>query len=573
MRAFLLFALSLVSCAARGDAGVSVRSSDATANDAFDVARAAFEKGDATAFRQLKAFLKQFPGDPLAPEAEYLVGLIGATREDFVAAARHFAAAAKAKGLAISARCFEGVALYRTGDVPAAELAFAEVRAAPGDGLRSVGGRQRALERAILDAAARSRTTDKEISSWRATLPRSCAIRVADAQIAGGAEDAGVVDAGVTTEAAVVKPATPVKVVIGVLLPLSGRAKDLGERAQMGITQAGEELSKEQPPGIAVRDTGGTPEKARAWVRELVEKEGVIAIVGPMLAAESKAAALEADKAGVPLIALTPRHDITRIGKMAFRMFTTARHEAWALASHALGVERRERIAVVHSDTAYGRAMAKMFGEVVQVDRPGAPGKKPVVVVSFRTGATDHRALARELKAAQVDAIFFSDGPRDIAPILPFLAKERLPLAATLKAKSRVRPLLLMGGKSWHTAELVAIGGELVEGAIVAAPFASGGGGSFAERFKARWGAEATYVEAFAFDAYRIVHWAMHRGKARDAVEMAGALLSKERQIPENANARQSCAAMGDGRDLYCPAEILKVTSGELKPWAPPTAP
>lgn len=416
------------------------------------------------------------------------------------------------------------------------------------------------------------------------------------------ATDAGAnPDAGAVAAASMEKPVPKPKQLIGVLLPLSGRAKDLGERAQMGITQAGEELSKEPlydkaffekwapqavaeqekykaavsekvasepPPGIVFRDSGGKPEKARAAVRELVEKEGVVAIIGPMLAAESKAAAEEADKLGVPLVTLTPRHDITTIGKMSYRHFKTARHEAWAVARYAVHVDRRERIAVVHSDTNYGRSVARLFPDFVR-DFQSLGGNealrgKPVVAFSFASNATDHRALARALKAARVDAIYFPDAPKAAAPILPFLAKERLPFAATLKAKSRVRPLLLLGGDSWNSMDVVALGGNLVEGAVVATPFSPDGPDTFSTRFKSRWGVVSTHIERFAYGAYRLLHWAANRANARDAAGFVAALNSDPTSFPDDLVARTNCQHMHEPRGLDCPSSLVKVTNGQL---------
>ena len=64
------------------------------------------------------------------------------------------------------------------------------------------------------------------------------------------------------------------------------------------------------PWELVVRDSHLSPEKTKSAVRELVEKERVIAIIGPLTRKTSEAAAEEAERLRVPLISLSITADI-----------------------------------------------------------------------------------------------------------------------------------------------------------------------------------------------------------------------------------------------------------------------
>ena len=71
------------------------------------------------------------------------------------------------------------------------------------------------------------------------------------------------------------------------LLPLSGRQESTGQQILAAIELARERLeaSGAPTPELVIRDSQGDPEVTDAFVRELVQQEKVIAILGPLLKA------------------------------------------------------------------------------------------------------------------------------------------------------------------------------------------------------------------------------------------------------------------------------------------------
>ena len=133
---------------------------------------------------------------------------------------------------------------------------------------------------------------------------------------------------------------------IGAILSLSGRGREVGQRAMRGLViasgapavgPAGPNASQ-----LVMRDDGGDPERAARAVEDLVSVHRVIAIVGPIEGEAARAAARRAQELGVPIITLVPDAQIVGAGEMVFRLFASPREEASALvlAARARGASR-----------------------------------------------------------------------------------------------------------------------------------------------------------------------------------------------------------------------------------------
>jgi branched-chain amino acid transport system substrate-binding protein len=100
-----------------------------------------------------------------------------------------------------------------------------------------------------------------------------------------------------------VEPARPPEIKVGLMLPLSGAAADLGQdmlqAAQMALFDVG-------PNDVVLlpRDTRGTPEGARAAANELIA-EKVEVIIGPLYSQAVQATSPIARAAGIPVLAFS----------------------------------------------------------------------------------------------------------------------------------------------------------------------------------------------------------------------------------------------------------------------------
>src|SRR5258706_1527055 len=124
---------------------------------------------------------------------------------------------------------------------------------------------------------------------------------------------------------------------LGLLLPLSGKGRALGERALRGALLAADLLQPAPGPAgapveLRVRDTGSDPTRAAAGVDELV-KEGAFALVGSPDRVEAGRAGGRGAALGVPPVQLAP-HD-TRRGELTVKMVRARPLRAAAVAPRA----------------------------------------------------------------------------------------------------------------------------------------------------------------------------------------------------------------------------------------------
>jgi len=145
---------------------------------------------------------------------------------------------------------------------------------------------------------------------------------------------------------------------IGVLLPLSGRSRFIGEEVRRGL-----ELSlKGSGLELLILDNQGDAALTGRQVQQLVEEQ-VIAIIGPLLGDDSRRAAHVAEGLQVPLLTLSRADNITLLGGYIFRNMLTAKAQTRAL----LEWSRRERgaksAAILYPSIPFGEEMLKAFWE------------------------------------------------------------------------------------------------------------------------------------------------------------------------------------------------------------------
>jgi ABC-type branched-subunit amino acid transport system substrate-binding protein len=149
--------------------------------------------------------------------------------------------------------------------------------------------------------------------------------------------------------------------VVGVLLPMSGRYKPVGEAVLRGIQQglAGSDVE------LIVKDTQGDVTATGQAMDQLAFDEGAIAVLGPMLPDDSRRAALMAEELQLPLVTMTRAEDITAIGPYVFRNMLTNSAQAKGLADYAMNVKGYKRFALLYPNISYGVELANDFWDQV----------------------------------------------------------------------------------------------------------------------------------------------------------------------------------------------------------------
>ena len=309
--------------------------------------------------------------------------------------------------------------------------------------------------------------------------------------------------------------------VIGLVLPLSGRQRALGERALRGALLAADLMAPPNLPGgvpveLKVRDTGSDPSKAVAAVDDLV-KEGVAAIVGSPDRIEAQSAVPRAAELGVPFLELAP--DEARRGDSTFKLVRQTDARARALAR--LAVHRGARsVAVLAPDSAYGRAMAAAF-----VDEARRLNVRVAGDLRYPETATTFIEPVRRLQQGSPEAIFVPAPATQLQLIAPQLASSGVTRLPGVKPTTRVAQLYATAdGLNDRFVQSTA---KYLDGAILAPVFFPDTGdpraNEFLDRYRAAYNEEPSSLDALAFDAVRAARIAIEHADGSTA-QLATAL-------------------------------------------------
>jgi len=309
---------------------------------------------------------------------------------------------------------------------------------------------------------------------------------------------------------------------IGVMLPLKGRYRQYGEASLRGILLAAEVFGERYGAvTVHVRDVESDPEAALDAVSELTEGVGVVGLVGPLLSATSTEVAEYAQKKRVPLVTLSQKEGITRVGDYVFRNFLTPAQQAASVAEYAIGVMGYDSFAVLHPDNTYGIEMAELFAREVE-----SRGAHVVRTRSYEYGNSDfseeisylfdivvekrsegRRFITEYTPTEDIDAVFMPD------------TFEAAGLAASYFDYYNIEGVRLLGTNGWNSPDFAVRGGSHVEGAIFVDGYFAGsdrpGTSDFTRRYRETYGVWPGVLEAQAYDAARVMITAIHEEAAR----------------------------------------------------------
>jgi ABC-type branched-subunit amino acid transport system substrate-binding protein len=210
-------------------------------------------------------------------------------------------------------------------------------------------------------------------------------------------------------------PATPGKVEVGLLLPLSGPSGPLGQAMLNAAQMALFDLANDQLE-LVIRDTQGTPEGSAAAAQSVLSS-GARLILGPLLAGEVEAVKPIAQDAHVPVIAFSTATQLA--GDGVYLMGFTPSEEIERVTAYAFA-HGHSRFAVLAPRSAYGEVVAKAVQTAVTAD-----GATLVRVDFYDPSLADLASAVRSFAAEghDFDALFLPEGDgrlKALAPQLPY---------------------------------------------------------------------------------------------------------------------------------------------------------
>jgi ABC-type branched-subunit amino acid transport system substrate-binding protein len=296
--------------------------------------------------------------------------------------------------------------------------------------------------------------------------------------------------------------------VVGALLPLSGRGREVGRQLLQGMQLA---ALDEGGPELVVEDTAGNPSTTTAAVESLIGDQRVVAVLGPVGSRTTEAAAASTRRAGVPLLSFSASEETTSAGEQVFRFLYSPRDELTALVGKARA-RGLSRFVVLYPDHGYGRTMERLFDQEV-----AAAGGVYCEGVAYPPGTKSFVEYVRTVLETSCDVVLFADVADQVALIAPTFAAEGAWSIAgrSLPEHAERQVHFLLPSLSW-SAKLIGRAQRYLQGAFVALPFYEASEAALNQHFRAayetRYGRPPQMFAAYGYDAYRMISATLRQG-------------------------------------------------------------
>lgn len=396
--------------------------------------------------------------------------------------------------------------------------------------------------------------------------------------------------------------------VVGVVLPKTGKYKDVGEAVLRGITLAlnGSDIE------VIVKDSQGDSQLAGKAIEELTFDDQAIAALGPLFGDESKRAALVSEELQFPLLTLTRVEGITGIGPHVFRNMLTNSAQAEALAEYGTKKLNLKHFAVLYPNIPYGVELANEFWDAVTEhggDIRGAESydhdqtqfmveAKKLVGRYYLEDRADYLEAWRAINAAEpdafrkrkaldkmrsqlspivdFDALLIPDDWRRVGLVAPALAVEDIITNACdpkdlekirkTTGKKDLQTVTLLGTNQWSSPkgrsglpELVERGGKFITCSVYVDGFYVDSDRKATKRFVAAYkaannGAEPGLLEAVGYDSA-----AMFRQIIEKQRPTTRAQFREDLALMKNFDGATGTTSFGDNRDAQKPLFYLGI--------------
>ncbi len=372
---------------------------------------------------------------------------------------------------------------------------------------------------------------------------------------------------------------------IGVVLPLSGKNANIGQRALRGIQMG---LGLHQPYSnfkLAVMDSEGNADNARRGVERLVHEDNVIAIIGSLLGKTALAEITKSNEFNIPTITLSQKSGLTELGPNVFRNSLTTEMQIHHLVRVAMDEMGMRRFAVMYPNDAYGVETTNMFwdevlargGTIVAAQTYNPKDTDFIQPVQRLVGTFYIEARLDEYKSKQKE--FFSNSKNKnsranynaadlLTPIVDFdglfipdSAKTLGQISAFL-SYGGVRNVKLLGTNLWNSPGLAKRAGNFVNNILFVDSFtpASLASNRFLSEYKSIYNEDPSLIEIQAYDSALILRQLIMQGASsrEDLIEK----LSGLKEFPGSLGPLQMTAE----REIQRPLLSLTLDRGEIVP-------
>ncbi len=350
------------------------------------------------------------------------------------------------------------------------------------------------------------------------------------------------------------KQAQPVEIRIGVIAPISGSIPTVGEStvnaAQMVAdqinSQGGLEVGgKKYPITLIIQDGKDNQEASVAAAMELINRQNVVAIIGPQASRNAIPVSRVAENAHIPMISPWSTNPETTKGKLyVFRAAFIDPFQGQVMARFAFEEFGATKAAVLYDiASAYNKGIAEIFKQAFE-----DAGGEVVAFESYTTGETDFAAQLQRIHESGAQVLFLPNYENEV------------PLQAQ-QARQIGLDIPLIGSDAWGT--IAPEDRAILEGSFFsthyAADIAEEPALSFIEQYRQRYGQTPDDVAALTYDAFGLLFQAIQNAASIDPEDIRAGLAA----IESYNGVTGQMQFRGSG-DPVKSAVILQVRNGEF---------
>ncbi|SHI77890.1 ABC transporter substrate-binding protein [Desulfosporosinus lacus] len=302
---------------------------------------------------------------------------------------------------------------------------------------------------------------------------------------------------------------------IGVVAYLSGGGAAYGQSQKEGLDLAKDEINALGKVKIELvyEDSRGNNTEAINAVNKLINKDNVVALIGPTLSGEMFASGPIANQSEVPIMGTsTTAEGITDIGEFVFRNALPESSAVPQAVKMAVEKYNLKKVAIMYSsNNDWAVSGYKTMAQALKDN-----GVEVLATETFADKDTDFSAQLTKISSLKPDAVMVSSLYQEAALVLK-------------KAREIGITVPFVGTNGFNSPELIKIAGQAADGAIVASPWYPGKESEkitkFVTDYKAKYNKVPDQFAAQSYDALYIYASALEKaGSSTDRAKLRDSL-------------------------------------------------
>jgi len=343
-------------------------------------------------------------------------------------------------------------------------------------------------------------------------------------------------------------------ITIGQFTSLTGNEATFGISSDNGLKLAVEETNKSggvlgKQIELITYDNRGLPAETQTVVEKLINRDKVVAIIGEVASARSKAGAPICQKSKIPMISpASTNPEVTLIGDYIFRVCFIDPFQATVMTKFAINTMKVKKVALlVDQKNAYSTGLAENFKKVfVEM------GGEIVGEQKYQAGDKDFKGQLTALKSTNPEAIFLPGYYTDVGLI-------------AIQAREIGLKVLMFGGDGWESEKLTeGKAADALEGCFfsthVSAEDPNPKVQEFIKKYREKYKMEPDAMSFLSYDAGLLLFDAIKRANSTD-----GETIKNELAKTVNFAGITGNITINNQRNAIKPAVVLEIKGGKFK--------